>query len=215
MAKSYATSGRPLYNHRGRTGRLTLVPTPKATGGYANCDTFGEACRVLEAVFDDDVVSIGTQPLVPNPKDPNSRGTHLDIREIHRAGSAHFIEVRDARLLTLGAAVRLSDAGRNLLERGSTFELVLRDEVVQRVKAKALPFLLRYRSDWQPPESRRLRIAELCSTDLCQARSLWLGTFRREGLSPATFYWALARGLLEVAGPSGLFPDGDVRGCRQ
>ena len=213
VAKKYLTEGRTLYNYRGRTGRLTLVPTTKAAKGWAACDTFGTASRVLEAIFDPDVVSLGTEPPINVPS--AATGTvHLDVREQRRSGKSNFVEVKAEQFAAKPDVVkRLLETRERIEKTGDSFEFVLRDEVVERVKDKALQFLYRYRNDaWQPTPEQQEQVRSMCCSGDVQSRTRWLVAFHAEGLSAAAFYWALARGYLELAGTTALFPDGLVCG---
>lgn len=211
MAKKYETEGRPLYNYRGRTGRLTVVPTSKARNGYAACDTFGTACRVLEGAFRDSVLEIGTEPRVDHAALPAGH-MHLDVRERDVTGRDHYTEVRDARFVTPESVRRLNLVSERLAEQGSTLEFTLRDDVVKRVEAKGLKFLYRFRGQWQPGEEQRLRVLGVCNTPEVNRLSHWLAKFRSAGLQARDLYWALAWGHLLVVDARGLFPDGDVAG---
>lgn len=215
MAKKYSTEGRTLYNYRGRTGRLTLVPTAKSAKGWAVCDTFGTASRVLEAVFNADVESIGTEPKVILPTAPSGQ-VHLDIREQRREGFSHFVEVKAEIFAAQPHVVsRLLEVRERVNASGDSFELVLRDEVVKRVQNKGLQFLYRFKSELcQPSAKEQERIRSLCSTGDPQSRTAWLVRFKAEGLHASGFYWALAQGHLVLDGSDALFPDGQVRGSR-
>ena len=211
MAKKYLTEGRTLYNYRGRAGRLTIVPTQKARDGLAICDTYGNACRVLEGVFRDSVVEIGTEPAVHHSGLPAGR-LHLDVRERHRSGQDEFTEVRDAPFVTAESIRRLQLAAAELAKQGSTLSFELREDVVDRVEAKGLKFLLRFRTAPTPSAETLERIQQICACSDVLPLSKWLARFAKSGLLPRHCYWALAWGHLKVADGARLFPDGDIKG---
>lgn len=208
--KKYKTAGRDLFNHRGRFGRLTRVPSSKSVSGYVNCDTFGTAMWALKAEHDPNVVHLESEPVIFHEAVPTGR-IHLDLREGLRQGHSKLVEVKDPQFLTEKELARQRLAKERVEERGDVYELVMRDDILNYAKSMSLQFLHRYLK-WTP-SSRIIELVSDASTkERKMTRSDWIEYFSNIGLPAKVFYWAVAKGYLSIIDDDGLFPNGLVQG---
>lgn len=208
--KKYTTAGRDLFNHRGRFGRLTRVPSSKSDSEYVNCDTFGTAMRALRADHDSNVVHLESEPVVFHEELPTGR-MHLDLKEVWRNGRGNLVEIKDERFLTEKELGRQRLAKERIEERGDTHELVMRHDILKYAKSMSLQFLHRYLK-LNPPSRIMEQVSDACIKERKMLRLEWIEYFGTLGLSAKVFYWAVAKGYLSIRDENGLFPNGSIQG---
>lgn len=187
-------------------GTLTLVPTRKSTELFVATETYGIACRVLQADRDPAVSTIESEPEVPVPSAPSGKA-HLDLRLTHSSGQRTFVEVRADEFVTDAGLQRLNEVQKTVTGWGDRFEFQRRDDAVNSTESEGLKFLFRFGNSSPSPEEVGIA-RSLLSSAVEMPLIEWMTTFRREGLAARVLYWAIAKQHLALAPRENLFPNG-------